>query len=150
MRQPKFKKYPALQIVLSMARSKDNWIDDVCHILRGALKEFSKQKFSELVGYRGHDWNSEIKSLFMVIQRLLDPRVIKTTSKFNREKAFQEAFRDALGAGQSKVVEAKNILATRHNLTGAQYDLLQRTIMTADDLLPEMVEKFLPGVKINR
>ena len=134
-------KYPNLKMVLSMAVTRDRWIDGVNNILRGALREFSKQKFSEKIGYTGHNWNAEIETLLQGARNAMDKKKVKTKIKFDRKKAFQ----NALFGGQAKVVAAKNILITKHKLTPAQYDKLQKTVLKSENLLVEMIRDYLSG-----
>lgn len=91
-----------------MAFSRDNWITKARQRLEGALGEYAKQKYAELsdMAYI-HDWESEIKALIKKVDELFDPTQIKLKTKFDRNKAFKEAFIEAAGA-QEQVVAAKN------------------------------------------
>lgn len=94
-----------LEKVEAMAFKRAKWIAAVRNSLGGALREFAKLRYAELISYP-YDWEPEVKRLIQDIQKLFDPSFVQT-SFADRDTAFREAFREA-SIGQAKVTYARN------------------------------------------
>jgi hypothetical protein len=144
-KKTRLKNYPSLEMVLSMAFSRDRWVDKVRHRLEGALGEYAKQKFAEAIGYTGWDWTIEVETILAGVSDLMNTKKVQTKTKFDRKKAFQEAYQDAQGS-YDQIVHARNTLCREHPFNMEQYQRIRLVKLDADTLLREMVLKFLPGI----
>ena len=122
-----------------MAVSREKWVDQVAGKLSGAFREWCKQKISEQIGYRGHDWNQEVETLVHSIKPYLNGEK-KTKSKFKILLAFSEVIEDVLGDNRPQ--RAKHLLE-EHPLTKSQRMKLERLILNEQELLQQMLEKHL-------
>lgn len=136
--------YPTLQKILAglttaMAFDRSTWIDKLAGRLAGAFGEWCKQRLSEEIGYKGHDWNNEVDTLLIYVREALTGK-IKTKSNFNKKAAFKEAVLDAIAS--NGYIYAKRELKT-HKLTKSQKLLLDKTVLNEKIEMEKMLEKFL-------
>jgi Spy/CpxP family protein refolding chaperone len=121
-----------------MPLSRLVWIDKVRSSLELALGEFAKQKFADLVGY-SRDGSEQINELLRDSRRLC-AKETKTKSQFDRKEAFAEAVSEA-SIAQVQVFDGKQRLLN-YNLTPEQRQIIERTVLKAEDLMREMLERF--------
>lgn len=133
------KRHPTATLILSMAIGRQKWIEKMTSFLEGAFREYSKQILAERIGYAGHDWNTETDILCEEIRAYLTGKK-KTTSNFNKPKAFQEAVND-MGRDR-KLRKAKNLL-WEHPLTGKQRMMLEKLEIDDMEIFQQFLKKFL-------
>ena len=136
--------------VRDMAMDRPTWSRRVQKALEGALGEYAKFRYAELIGYKGHDWIPEVGRLLKKVERLRDKTITKINGKGDRKKAYKEAFTDASSA-QDQVTAAKNEIASK--LTREQYKTFGLRIkksfdaFDSENLIVEMVTNLAPTLK---
>lgn len=93
-------------LVESMAFSRDVWIKKASQRMEGALGEYAKLKFANMIGYPDY-WSHEVKRLMSKVIELFDPKAVNTKQNFDRIKAFDAAISDSLGS-QEQITAARN------------------------------------------
>ena len=137
-------------LVYSMAFSRQKWIEHVTHRLEGALGEYAKIIFAELIGFN-FDWEPEVKRLIKKVQELFDENLVKTSTKFDRIKAFAEAFNDASGA-QNQITDARNDFVKTYLENKKDIEALLKEYrdhfekFDSKDLLADMILKYMPEI----
>lgn len=130
--------YGTLTKILSMAVSRDRWIDQVHYKLSGLFREFCKQELANAIGYTKHSWEVETDKLAKSLLPHLKGEK-KTKTKFDLKKAFAEAVDDSLG--DNKLYEAKQILLVDHPLTKPLKLKLEKTVLDEKQLYKKMLLK---------
>lgn len=95
--------------ILAMAYNRDRWVDLMRSRLNGAFDEYVCDQYAKVLSY-DHSWDAEIARLFKKISELFDPGKVKTKSRFNRHRAFQEAYQDfvhtcTIVTGKNKILD---------------------------------------------
>lgn len=134
-------------LVEGMAFSHSTWIDKARNRLEGALGEFTKIKYAELIGF-DFDWEPEVETLLEKVEELFDPAKVKLKGRFDLDKAFKEAAAEA-AAAQDQVTAARNDFIGRYLNRGQVKALLGKMRgqrFRSEDLLAEMLITHAPNL----
>jgi len=94
--------------VQAMGMSRKKWSNEFRTRFEGALGEYAKIKYAEMVGLPDY-WSDEVKRLMKKVEVLFSP-IQHTDSSFDRFKAAAEAFVEA-SAAQHQLTSARNEIA---------------------------------------
>jgi len=144
-----FKEKTETKYVLAMAFNRYSWVEKARNRLVGALGEYAKVKYAELINFP-FDWEPEVQSLIRKVEELFDSKKVKLKGKFDLEKAFKEAVLEASSEHQ-QLVDAKNAfvrdyLKSRKEVM-AFLKLSRQNPLEADEVLLEMLGKYSPLLK---
>lgn len=132
------------EIVEAMAWTKEAWVDRLSNMIAGALGEYAKQKYADLVGFKNYSWTPEVNRLIKEIERHI--KDTKTKTKFKREEAVKEAIKRAF-LNQLKVTQARNKFM---DMSDKYANKIGDISYSADILILEMLREGLPKtVKIS-
>jgi uncharacterized protein YjcR len=134
--------------IVGMAFTRDTWIMKARQFLEGALGEYAKQRYALLSEMPIHDWTGEVKNLLDQIEDLFDEKDIKTKAKFDRNKAFKEAFKEA-SLAQDQVLAAKNTFINRYlkkDKIKTFMDRIQPTPLRSKELIVDMLLELAPSL----
>jgi hypothetical protein len=121
-----------------MAFNRDKWIDRVRDsYLGGALGEYAKLVIVRTIK-KPDNWSNEVKRLLLKINKMLDKKVVKTKTSFNREKALIEAVKEA-SLFQEQISKAKNDLVRIYQKNKDQIYSIE---LDSEDLMKDMLEEF--------
>jgi len=129
----------------AMAFGRDTWISKASQRLEGAVGEYAKLKYAQLVDFPDY-WSNEVAALMKKVEELFDPIKVKTKQKFDRIKAFEEALHDSLGC-QEQVTAARNEFIHHLKTVEAKKNFLKVSMeakLDSEALLIEMISKYLP------
>lgn len=136
----------AYQKVLGMAFSRSSWIDKARKRLEGALGEYAKKRYADLIDF-DYDWSPEILDLLDKVHELFDSKVTKLKSGFDLNKAFTEAFTEASSA-QEQLLDARNDFLRKYLTKKEDVEaFLAKTRTTkfrSEHLLADMLKEFAP------
>ena len=135
----------ALHKVYAMAFTRDNWINKASQRLEGALGEYAKLKFAEMVGFPDY-WSDEVESLMSQVLELFDPKVVATKQNFDRFKAFDTAIQDSLGS-QEQITSARNEFIQHLKTSEERQVFLKKSHearLRSESLLIELIIEYLP------
>jgi len=140
------KKTEGKYTILAMAFNRYSWVEKARNRLAGALGEFAKVKYAEMIDFP-FDWSPEVGTLIKKVEELFDTNKVKLKSKFDLNKAFQEAVLEASGE-QQQIVDAKNSFIRDYIKTKEEaisfLKLTRKHPLEAEDLLIEMLTLFSP------
>jgi hypothetical protein len=131
--------------ILAMAFNRYSWVEKARNRLVGALGEYAKIKYAEMIEFP-FDWAPEVQTLVKKVEELFDPNKVKLKSKFDLNKAFREAVLEASGE-QQQIVDAKNSFLRDYIPKKETIKFLKLTRqhpLEADQLLIEMLTTFSP------
>lgn len=134
--------------VLAMAFNRYSWVEKARNRLVGALGEYAKIKYAKVAGI-AFDWEPEVMSLLAKVEELFDKNKVKLKGKFDLDKAFQEAVREA-ASEQQQIVDAKNAFITDYIKKPEQavkfLHEARKLDLKSEDLLTEMLRTLKPDL----
>jgi hypothetical protein len=132
------------KIVLSMAFSRNIWINKFRQRFEGTLKEYTKLYLVKQLGLQSF-WDVEVANLAKRVTELLDPT--RRKGSWDIYKAAAEAFVDASGE-QVKCREALNDFKHYDEYTEEDikkiYKFWSQTLPDSTELSLEILEKYFP------
>jgi hypothetical protein len=129
-----------LEWLNEMAFARDAWIERARDdFFKGALMEYTCYRIAQEVGVPDN-WSHEVGRLLGKVVNMMNPKLIKTASKFDREKALAEAMREA-GDNYGQVVAAKNKMMGYYP---DKFKQIKSIHWDAEDVFAEMIKEFLP------
>ena len=123
----------------AMAYSRNDWINKLEDKIVGVLGEYAKQKYADLVGFKGHCWTPEVERLIKQVEKHISEFKIK--SKCDRQKALYEAVNQSF-SNQLKVTQARNKFA---DISEEYSRKIGSTSYGAGDLIKELFKLYLPS-----
>ena len=138
------------KIITGMAYSREAWIDRARNRMVGALGEYAKMRFADMLGF-DYDWEPEVKRLVKKIGELFDNSLTKTKTSFNKASAFKEAYTEASSA-QDQVIYAKNRFEEKYLKSKKEVERFLKLYreqfddFDAENLLADMLTKYLPEI----
>ena len=140
-----------LKSITAMAYDRPKWVDKVRNTLNGALGEYAQIAFARASkvgeGFVEH-WDKEVKTHFKTLADLFDPKEVKSKTKFDRVRAFGEAYKEAT-LSKDQITAAKNKIDSMVT-TKKQRVALYKAVAPVGDMLKDMVQKYGKGLKIKR
>lgn len=144
-------KQALVKLVTGMAYTRDSWVDQARNRMRGALGEYAKLRFAQIMEEDfDYNWEPEVKRLIKKIEELFNSET-KTRTQFDRIKAFQEAYMEASSA-QDQVVSAKNKFEDKYLTNKKQVNLFLKRYRAhfeefdSENLLADMLATYLPQI----
>lgn len=132
--------------VEAMAFDRQDWMRHTRNRLCGALGEYAKVKFADLIDFP-FDWEPEVKALMAKVDEMFDPKKIKLKGKYDRKKMFLEVLVEVSGE-QVQITQAKNDFIRDYIKSQdkkiAFLKKAQAANFSAETLLFEMLEKYAP------
>jgi hypothetical protein len=133
-------------LVEAMAFSRSSWVDRARNRLEGALGEYAKIKYAEMIDF-DFNWEPEVLRILKKVEELFDPSKVKLKSRFDLNKAFKEAVEEASQA-EEQITAARNLFVSNYldrKKSQALLRALQRhTFPSSEELLAEMLDELAP------
>lgn len=126
------------QKTVAMAYGREDWIDTLKAMLSGVLGEYAKQKYADLVGFKGHCWTPEVKRLMKEVEYHIEET--KTKTKFDRQSAIKDAIKRAF-LSQLKLTKARNMFM---DMSLEYANKIGSTSYGASEMLIELLKEYLP------
>jgi hypothetical protein len=129
-----------------MAFDRQDWMRHTRNRLCGALGEFAKVKFAEMIDFP-FDWKPEVRTLMSKVVDMFDQKKTKRKGRYDVAKMFSEVLTEAAGE-QVQITQAKNDFIRDYIKDHDQKLMFLRKTreagFTAEALLCEMLETFAP------
>ena len=132
-------------VKISMPYNRSKWVDELrdAH-LGGALGEYAKLVIARNLKEKDF-WSNEVKRILKKVEDFMNPKIIKTETKFKREKALNEAINEA-ARFQKQIVAAKKdyIKEVLRYKPKTKVEKVRSMDLDSVDLMVDMLEEFLP------